>query len=251
MEPVRLPDEDAFRAFQEECVADLGWHCRYNREGIAVWGQPPPQGDFTVHRVKGRIHMPDVLAQTAYDVLHDTEYRKKWDMNVIGTHEIARLSDNADVGYYSWKCPKPLKNRDVVALRSWRVLDDSYIILNFSVKHPEYPPSKDLVRAVSILTGYLVKPTGPSSCILTYLAQVDLKGKDASYRYARVARCQSLQRTVSFLRTIPCSCIKGDGPSERDLEVGLGRLSYTSGGHSICTRFTITGLGLEEQSVLA
>ena len=45
--------------------------------------------------------MPYVPAETAYDVLHDTEYRKKWDLNVIETHEIARLSDNADVGYYS------------------------------------------------------------------------------------------------------------------------------------------------------
>lgn len=33
-------------------------------------------------------------------------------------------------------CPKPIKNRDVVTLRSWRVKDDEYIIINFSVKHP-------------------------------------------------------------------------------------------------------------------
>ncbi|XP_062998214.1 START domain-containing protein 10-like [Elgaria multicarinata webbii] len=176
MEPVRLPDADAFRAFQAECLAEGGWLSRYSRDGVAVWGQPPRQGDFAVHRVKGRVNMPDVPAETAYDVLHDTEYRKKWDLNVIETHEIARLSDNADVGYYSWKCPKPLKNRDVVTLRSWQVLDNSYIILNFSVKHPKYPPRKDLVRAVSLSAGYLVQPTGPNSCSLTYLAQVDPKG---------------------------------------------------------------------------
>ncbi|XP_061454857.1 START domain-containing protein 10-like isoform X2 [Rhineura floridana] len=124
----------------------------------------------------GCLEMPKVLAETVYDVLHDTEYRKKWDLSVIETHEIARLSDNADVGYYSWKCPKPLKNRDVVTLRSWRILDKSYIILNFSVKHPKYPPRKDLVRAVSLLAGYLVQPTGPNSCRLTCLAQLDPKG---------------------------------------------------------------------------
>ena len=37
--------------------------------------------------------------------------------------------------YCLGKCPKPLKNRDVVMLRPWQVLDNSYIILNFSVKH--------------------------------------------------------------------------------------------------------------------
>uniref|UniRef100_A0A6J0UTU3 START domain-containing protein 10-like isoform X1 n=1 Tax=Pogona vitticeps TaxID=103695 RepID=A0A6J0UTU3_9SAUR len=174
--PLRLPDEAAFGAFRAECEAEQGWLSRYRREGMAVWGKPPRAEDPAVHRVKGRIHMPDVPAETAYDVLHDTEYRKKWDLNVLETHEIARLSDNADVGYYAWKCPKPLKNRDVVTLRSWRVLDKSYMIINFSVKHPKYPPRKDLVRAVSLLTGYLVQSTGPNSCSLTYLAQVDPKG---------------------------------------------------------------------------
>lgn len=43
----------------------------------------------------------DVPAETLYDVLHDIEYRKKWDSNVIETFDIARLTVNADVGYYS------------------------------------------------------------------------------------------------------------------------------------------------------
>lgn len=33
-------------------------------------------------------------------------------------------------------CPKPIKNRDVVTLRSWQVTADEYLIVNFSVKHP-------------------------------------------------------------------------------------------------------------------
>lgn len=118
----------------------------------------------------------DVPAETLYDVLHDIEYRKKWDSNVIETFDIARLTVNADVGYYSWRCPKPLKNRDVITLRSWLPMGADYIIMNYSVKHPKYPPRKDLVRAVSIQTGYLIQSTGPKSCVITYLAQVDPKG---------------------------------------------------------------------------
>lgn len=53
----------------------------------------------------------DVPAETLYDVLHDIEYRKKWDSNVIETFDIARLTVNADVGYYSceraYKTPTP------------------------------------------------------------------------------------------------------------------------------------------------
>lgn len=38
--------------------------------------------------------------------------------------------------FFAGLCPSPIKNRDVVTLRSWRVMDDEYIIVNFSVKHP-------------------------------------------------------------------------------------------------------------------
>nr|XP_060159637.1 START domain-containing protein 10 isoform X3 [Globicephala melas] len=43
-------------------------------------------------------------------------------------------------------------------------------------KIKKYPPRKDLVRAVSIQTGYLIQSTGPKSCVITYMAQVDPKG---------------------------------------------------------------------------
>ncbi|KAF6106482.1 StAR related lipid transfer domain containing 10 [Phyllostomus discolor] len=138
-----------------------------------------PQGPRPVlgrDSVQCRMECRDVPAETLYDVLHDIEYRKKWDSNVIETFDIARLTVNADVGYYSWRCPKPLKNRDVITLRSWLPMGTDYIIMNYSVKHPKYPPRKDLVRAVSIQTGYLIQSTGPKSCVITYLAQVDPKG---------------------------------------------------------------------------
>lgn len=43
----------------------------------------------------------DVSAETMYDVLHDIEYRRKWDTNVLETFDIGKLTVNADVGYYS------------------------------------------------------------------------------------------------------------------------------------------------------
>lgn len=118
----------------------------------------------------------DISAEILYDVLHDVEYRKKWDTNVIETFDIGKLTVNADIGYYAWKCPKPLKNRDVITLRSWLPMGKDYIIMNYSVKHAKYPPRKDLVRAVSIQTGYLIQGGGPNNCTLVYLAQVDPRG---------------------------------------------------------------------------
>lgn len=48
-----------------------------------------------------RMVCKDVSAETMYDVLHDIEYRRKWDTNVLETFDIGKLTVNADVGYYS------------------------------------------------------------------------------------------------------------------------------------------------------
>ncbi|XP_030803938.1 START domain-containing protein 10 isoform X3 [Camarhynchus parvulus] len=144
-------------------TARAGW-----ASGCSCWSPSAPS-------TRSRMECRDVPAETLYDVLHDIEYRKKWDTNVIETFDIGRLTANSDVGYYAWRCPKPLKNRDVVTLRSWLPMGSDYIIMNYSVKHPKYPPRKDMVRAVSIQTGYLIEGTGAKSCTITYLAQVDPK----------------------------------------------------------------------------
>uniref|UniRef100_H3A9Z8 START domain-containing protein 10 n=1 Tax=Latimeria chalumnae TaxID=7897 RepID=H3A9Z8_LATCH len=152
-----------------------------------------------------RMVCKDVSAEVLYDVLHDTEYRRKWDSNVIETFDIGKLTVNADVGYYAWKCPKPLKNRDVITLRSWLPMGKDYIILNYSVKHPKYPPKKDMVRAVSIQTGYFIESNGPNSCTLTYLAQVDPKGSVT--RWVVKEPCSFLQ-PLKAMKKIYKACLK-------------------------------------------
>ncbi|KAH1166839.1 START domain-containing protein 10-like [Mauremys mutica] len=172
---VYIPDDSDFSSFRDQCESLEGWHSQYNKGGVMVWSQTPGESR-TVQKIKLCITCKDVPAATLYDVLHDTHYRKKWDSNVIETYDIGRLTANTDVGYYAWKCPSPLKNRDFVTLRSWLPLDNDYMIINYSVKHPKYPPRKDFVRAVSLQTGYLVKANGPHACTLYYLTQVDPRG---------------------------------------------------------------------------
>ncbi|KAJ8351237.1 hypothetical protein SKAU_G00227130 [Synaphobranchus kaupii] len=181
---VAVPDEEDFSDFRKQCLSTEGWLSKYDKNGMEIWVEMTSLTSTKgvknnipkIHKIKCRMGIKDVSAATMYDVLHDGQYRKKWDPTMLESYDIACLSPNADVGYYSWLCPKPLKNRDVVTLRSWQVKDDEYLIINYSVKHPNYPPRKDMVRAVSILTGYLLKSTGPNSCSFTYLSQADPKG---------------------------------------------------------------------------
>ncbi|XP_078514740.1 START domain-containing protein 10 isoform X1 [Lissotriton helveticus] len=189
-ESVQIPDDRDFSNFRTECHSEEGWTQTYHKGGITVWIQileeerslhkikesPEQEGLRRFQVVKCRMECKDIAAEDLYDVLHDVEYRKKWDTNVIETFDIGKLTVNADIGYYAWKCPKPLKNRDVITLRSWLPMGLDYIIMNYSVKHAKYPPRKDMVRAVSIQTGYLIENKGAKSCVLTYLAQVDPKG---------------------------------------------------------------------------
>ncbi|NWI13923.1 STA10 protein, partial [Crypturellus soui] len=186
-EMVYIPDDSDFSSFRDQCENLEGWHCRYNKGGVTVWSQGQEES-CTVQKIKTRISCKDVPAETLYDVLHDTHYRKKWDSNMIETYDIGRLTVNADVGYYSWKCPSPLKNRDFVTLRSWLPLGNDYIIINYSVKHPKYPPRKDFVRAVSLQTGYLIKANGTSACVLYYLTQVDPRGSLPKWVVNRVSQ---------------------------------------------------------------
>uniref|UniRef100_A0A1A7WCV3 START domain-containing protein n=1 Tax=Iconisemion striatum TaxID=60296 RepID=A0A1A7WCV3_9TELE len=122
-----------------------------------------------------RIVCKDVTAEMLYDVLHDTSYRKKWDANMVETYDIGRLTVNAD-------------NRDFVTMRSWLPLGNDYMIINYSVKHPQHPPKKDYVRAVSLLTGYLIQSNGATSSTLYYLTQVDPRGSLPKWVVNRVSQ---------------------------------------------------------------
>ncbi|XP_041845528.1 START domain-containing protein 10 isoform X1 [Melanotaenia boesemani] len=184
--PVQIPDDSDFSSFRDQCLSVDGWTSRYNKSGVTVWCRE--EESCTVQKLKMRIICKDVPAETLYDVLHDTSYRKKWDTNMIETYDIGRLTVNADVGYYSWKCPAPLKNRDFVTMRSWLPLGNDFLIINYSVKHPQHPPKKDYVRAVSLLTGYLIQSNGTTGSTLYYLTQVDPRGSLPKWVVNRVSQ---------------------------------------------------------------
>ena len=45
----------------------------------------------------------DLDATTLYDVLHDPDYRREWDENMIEGYNIEQIDECNDVGYYSAK----------------------------------------------------------------------------------------------------------------------------------------------------
>uniref|UniRef100_A0A452GHE4 START domain-containing protein n=1 Tax=Gopherus agassizii TaxID=38772 RepID=A0A452GHE4_9SAUR len=117
-ESVQIPDDRDFNNFRTECNSDVGWSQTYNKSGIVVWIQIL-EVERSLHKIKCRMECKDIAAETLYDVLHDIEYRKKWDTNVIETFDIGKLTVNSDVGYYA-SGPGTLKGQHCPLLKGWR-----------------------------------------------------------------------------------------------------------------------------------
>ncbi|XP_031550951.1 START domain-containing protein 10-like [Actinia tenebrosa] len=170
---VRVAKAEDFEQFKRLAESTEKWSLLYDKHGIKVFSK------FTegtsVKMMKVVTQFSDVPSMVLYDVLHDPEYRRHWDENMIESYELCKLDGNNDIGYYSVKCPAPMKNRDFVTQRSWCCKPEEFLIINHTVHHKAAQLKKGFVRGDSILTGYYVKAR-TNGCSLTYVAQVDPKG---------------------------------------------------------------------------
>jgi len=175
--PATQEEFDEFVGFADSTGTQ--WRTAYHSHDgkITVWDQKSDTSAVNIVKLVARL--PELEALTLYDVLHDPDYRKEWDDNMVEGYLIEQLDANNDVGYYSAKSPVALVSpRDFVNERSWRVKDEGkeYVIMNHSVVHPKMPETKKFVRANSIKTGYLVRPHSEGGCVLTYITQTDVRG---------------------------------------------------------------------------
>lgn len=180
---VKIADDGDFTQFKSVCLSQENWRQVYSKNGTVVSMKPTDVSDFDMVKVEGEY--PDVSADVLYDVLQDGVYRKTWDPKVIDSYEICQVNFNSDIGYYSVKLVPPLMDRDFVMQRSWLDLGNEKIIFNHSVNHLAVPVQKNIVRAISYLTGYYVLSTGKSSnhpgCKIIFVSQTDPKGKLPSW----------------------------------------------------------------------
>lgn len=170
---VRAAKAGDFEHFRRLADSVEGWNLQYDKQGTKVYSKV--KEGSTVRLIKVVTNFQDVSLSLMYDVLHDADYRRSWDENMLDCYEICQLDSYNDIGYYSIKCPSPMKNRDFVTQRSWYWEEDNFIIFNHTVNHKDAPLKKGLIRGNSILSGYYVRKIG-DGCSLTYVSQVDLKG---------------------------------------------------------------------------
>lgn len=178
---VRLAEDADFEKVRRLAYDDDGWNLVFTKKASKVWTRPSPNNSSDFNVLKARTEFPDVSADVAYDVLHDPDYRPLWDKYMMDSADIGLLSPNTDLCYYAVRSPPPLRPRDFVIQRNWLEMDKEWIIFNHSVCHEDYPPSKNVIRAISFLTGYVIRSLGKNSCQLTYVSHSDPRGKLPSW----------------------------------------------------------------------
>ncbi|CAG9760476.1 unnamed protein product [Ceutorhynchus assimilis] len=175
---VKIAEDSDFTTLKYLVDTHEGWNLEYDTDGKAdktkVWTKSTAESHFKM--VKVHSVFQNISANTMFDVLHDPDYRKKWDEHMMASIEIGYLNPNNDVGYYALSCPPPVKNRDFVLQRSWLDMGDEKLIINHSVHHKDYAPKKGFIRAISFMTGFVIRKC-EHGCFLGYISQTDPKGK--------------------------------------------------------------------------
>jgi hypothetical protein len=152
-----------------------GFSLRVAKERTLVWDKKMP-GEAMV-TIKAFTVLDDCPPERLWDVLHCPDYRVVWDDSRLDSYLVAQLSQNCDIGYYGAKAGTPVYNRDFLNQRCWySVGGGEYVIFNTSVPHVKCPAQKGFVRAISKISGYLIRPWGKGGCSLTYISNADPKG---------------------------------------------------------------------------
>eukprot|EP01061_Rhynchopus_euleeides_P038020 TRINITY_DN65371_c0_g1_i1.p1 TRINITY_DN65371_c0_g1~~TRINITY_DN65371_c0_g1_i1.p1 ORF type:complete len:431 (+),score=136.25 TRINITY_DN65371_c0_g1_i1:153-1295(+) len=188
----RVPWKEDFKrlrdmALGQEPAPHAEWKLSHadDKNQLKAWTRAPPdlpwlappemmKDKCRINQVRVEAHF-DCPARHLYDVMHDAAYRKVWDDKMIEGKKVAELTPRADIGYYAANLPSPLSNRDFCNLRTWMEMpDNEFIIMNYSVKHDDCP-EQSLVRASSYGSGYFIKGTSDSTCLMFSVSHTDMK----------------------------------------------------------------------------
>jgi hypothetical protein len=168
-----------FRHFRDFVTNNDGWKEKFASDTVKVWTKKsaadmPGAG---LNLVKVNASFPKVEPETMYNALHDAQFRKSWDEKMKEGFNIVNLDTRNDIGYYCAKFPFPMSDRDFLNQRFWMEFDNGeFIIMNRSVRHSSCPEKKDIVRGVSIITGYYLRPLKGGGTELLYITHSDIKG---------------------------------------------------------------------------
>eukprot|EP01135_Chromosphaera_perkinsii_P000156 Nk52_evm52s32 gene=Nk52_evmTU52s32 len=179
---VAIPEDEEIDDFIKMCDEVEGWKERYQKNNISVYTKHSDDQVSKFKIIKARAFYDTLDPELIYDVIQDPKYRKLWDKMMLEAYDIGMVGPCSDLTYYSAKLPTPIKNRDFLVQRFWRVSGDfdEVVIKLHSVSFPSCPEKPEYIRGNTLVAGYYIQKLS-SGCILTYIAQTDPKGSMPAY----------------------------------------------------------------------
>jgi hypothetical protein len=165
-----------FLSFRNLADSVEGWKLRFDENGTYTWDKKQEGEPMKMIKVFGVV--PDATPALLYDVMHDPVYRIVWDERRLDGYRFTLLAPNCEIGYYAGKLGFALSDREFVNQRGWiNPGNGEYIIWNTSVPVRRLAKEgKDRIRAISKVSGYLIRPWGDKGSSLTYVTQADPRG---------------------------------------------------------------------------
>ena len=166
-------------------------------EDVSNWNKVCESEEVTVYRkktegtpmvmIKADAILQGIPKDIVFKAIYDTDIRQQWD-KLFHEFEVVEHDEKKmeTVLYYSIKAPFGVSNRDFLQKR--KVIHDfpkeGITYMHFkSIEHDKKPPVKKVVRAETIISGYIMEQIkdNPPITKLTVISQNDIKGLIPKY----------------------------------------------------------------------
>jgi hypothetical protein len=200
--PSILPELETPATREEfETLINKKYHLLLDLEGDAGWTRVPFTHDglndielferkseefplWDIVKVRTIIKAP---LQKLWEMIncHDVEQVKAWQPDLQGERHVEDVGEDIRVDYMTVNCPFPVTNRAFCLVRANKSQDDgAQIHISCSINHKDCPEDKNFVRAVSIVSGWILRP---------------IPGKDNEFSCVRIIQADSKGMIPSFL----------------------------------------------------
>ncbi|KAF4641721.1 START domain-containing protein [Toxoplasma gondii] len=155
---------------------DPNWELVVDQKAIKVYKFISPNSPVVL--VKAYAELDSVPLQVLCHEIRDIPTRLQWDTTFEDYRVVEPNVNHNEIIYCLMRAPFPISNRDFLQWRRTEVDMEAGVVkmLMRSASHPSLPERPGVVRAETILSGYIMEQKGPNSSSLFIVAQTDVKG---------------------------------------------------------------------------